>query len=521
MAGASGIFAALLVGTVVSIVFALRAAENARVADENARVANERERDATYQSYRARIAAAVAALSHHDVADAARQLDAAPEALRDWEWRHLRTRLDDSTSVFPAAAGESQFLIRDPKGIRIATLTPASLRLTDLEGNELLTRSFRPENHLMHRPPLPTRHGLRLVGGDGESMARNPALAQSPDSTTNILNLLDDEGRVQTRLKGPVGNGSLPGGRQPGRFAAGSDLDWAPRNGSSRCTTRIRANRRATSAQDIGYTWALAFSPDGTRIATAGEDGLTRLWDTSTGTMTAQCRGHTRKVLSVAFRPDGRRLVTTSADGTVRQWDSATGREVESPYERHIGEVVTAAYSPDGLWVASGGTDRTVRVWEAASRHDVAVLHGHTGVVSELAFTADGRRLASASQSGRARRHGGWHGADLGGRPAGGHVRAARPHQLHLSGGVQPGRPMDRLGELGQDRALVGRGDRGELRDPAPAGVCARAGLQPGQLVVGLRMRSGRIVAHLERRDRPAREQVQGARNGLIFRRSR
>ena len=49
----------------------------------------------------------------------------------------------------------------------------------------------------------------------------------------------------------------------------------------------------ATSAQDIGYTWALVFSPDGTRIATAGEDGLTRLWDTSTGTMTAQCRGHT------------------------------------------------------------------------------------------------------------------------------------------------------------------------------------------------------------------------------------
>ena len=66
-------------------------------ADENARVANERERVATYQSYRARIAAAVAALSHHDVADAARQLDAAPEALRDWEWRHLHTRLDDST----------------------------------------------------------------------------------------------------------------------------------------------------------------------------------------------------------------------------------------------------------------------------------------------------------------------------------------------------------------------------------------------------------------------------------------
>jgi WD40 repeat protein len=156
-----------------------------------------------------------------------------------------------------------------------------------------------------------------------------------------------------------------------------------------------------TSAQDIGFTWALVFNPDGTRIATGGEDGLTRLWDTSTGMLTAQCRGHTRKVLSVAFRPDGRRLVTASADGTVRQWEPTTGREIESPYERHTGEVVTAAYSADGLWVASGGTDRTVRVWEAANRHDVAVLHGHTGVVSQLAFTADGHGLASASQLSR------------------------------------------------------------------------------------------------------------------------
>ena len=118
------------------------------MADENARVANERERVATYQSYRARIAAAVAALSHHDVADAASQLDAAPEALRGWEWRHLHTRLDDSTTVLPTNPGESQFLIRDPKGIRIATLTRASLRLTDLDGNELLTRSFGPETIL-------------------------------------------------------------------------------------------------------------------------------------------------------------------------------------------------------------------------------------------------------------------------------------------------------------------------------------------------------------------------------------
>src|SRR5262249_54750203 len=109
--------------------------------------------------------------------------------------------------------------------------------------------------------------------------------------------------------------------------------------------------------------------------------------------------GHRRKVLWVAIHPDGKRLLTSSADGSVRQWDLATGREVEAPFERHTGEVLTAAYSPDGDWIASGGTDRTVRVWGAKDRQEVAVLNGHAGLVRQVAFTPDGRQVVSNSYS--------------------------------------------------------------------------------------------------------------------------
>jgi WD40 repeat protein/predicted Ser/Thr protein kinase len=371
---------ALVLGLVATTLFAVGEARQRGEAEHNAELANAEKRDAQFQAYRARIGAAVAALSLHDVADAERQLKEAPQELRDWEWRHVHSRLDDSSAVLPLSAGSTfAFLIRAPDRLQAGALTPAGLRLTDLEGGATRILPLGPE-----RRPLvsatQTRRGLRVAAWVGNTS----------------FDLLDEAGRVLCRV-------TIPEAREPETVVVSPDgtrlacvFYDADRWRLAVCDATT-GKRTAVCDDDRGKIWAFAFSPDGTRLASGVEENTARLWDPATGKLLATCQGHTSKVLGVAFRPDGARLVTTSADGTVRQWDAATGEEVEAPYERHSGEVATAVYSPDGQWVASAGTDRTVRVWQAKGRQDVAVLHGHTGTVFGVAFAADGHRLASLS----------------------------------------------------------------------------------------------------------------------------
>jgi WD40 repeat protein len=371
--GAVATVAALILGLIGTTLFAVGEARQRRQADQD-------KREAQFQAYRARIAAAVAALSAHDVADAARQLKEAPEELRDWEWRHLHSRLDDSSAVLPVPAGSTYaFLTGAPDRLQAGALTPAGLRLTDLEGGAPRTLPLGPER----RHPgfaTQTRRGLRVVAWGG----------------SRAFDLLDEAGQVLCRVDRPEFDAphlvivSADGTRLAAQWIDG---EWR------RLAVFDATSGQLTAVCDghSGDIWGYTFSPDGTRLASGGEDKLARLWDAATGALLATYQGHTSKVRGVAFSPGGTRLVTTSSDGTVRQWDAATGREVEPPYERHTGEVTAAVYSPDGHWVASAGTDRTVRVWRATGRQDVSVLHGHTGAVVDVAFAPGGRRLASLS----------------------------------------------------------------------------------------------------------------------------
>ncbi|MBD2384098.1 serine/threonine-protein kinase [Cylindrospermum sp. FACHB-282] len=166
----------------------------------------------------------------------------------------------------------------------------------------------------------------------------------------------------------------------------------------------------------VGHTFwvrSVALSKDGVTLASGSFDKTIKLWNISKGKEIITLKGNTQTVTSVAFSPDGKTFASgsrvrfqhdggdglrpTGGERTIKLWDLATGKETRI-LAGHANTVTSIAFSPDGKILASGSRDRTIKLWNLATVEEITTLEGHTNTVTSLAFSPDGKTLVSGSE---------------------------------------------------------------------------------------------------------------------------
>ena len=299
----------------------------------------------------------------------------------------LASGSEDSTiRLWDTRTGQELQVIREhATSIRSVVFRP--------DGQVLATGS---EDHQIRLWDLQSGRVGWIRGQDGELMG----LAFSPDggrlvSTARdnkilLWNVSDPLSVEQIRMLEPRGFSMCIAFSPDGtRIAAGSNdnvILWDADSGQE-------INRFVAHA-----TWihSLQFSPDGTRLASCGDDKQVKLWDARSGQELATFTGHSQRCMSVAFSPDGSSLASASHDFTVKRWDARSFDPAQT-LRGHTLFIDSLAFNPQGNRLASASFDKTIKLWDPVKGQEVLTLTGHEHWVRSVVFSPDGTRLASGS----------------------------------------------------------------------------------------------------------------------------
>lgn len=185
----------------------------------------------------------------------------------------------------------------------------------------------------------------------------------------------------------------------------GSILATGTGGGNNLCTVKLWNSKKGQAIFSLGkhdsFVKVLSWSWRGKRLAScASGDTVIRVWDVATRETLRELIGHKYGINDLVWSPDGLKLCSCSDDKTVQIWEVDTGI-VKPIFRGHKASVNCVAWSPDGQFVASGSDDQTIQIWDAGNGLLCLKLQGHTDQVVFVGFLDDGRLLASLGRNGK------------------------------------------------------------------------------------------------------------------------